>query len=129
MRGAASNGRPYRDRAEAGENSQTAPVVVVATGLADYPYAPIWPGMETFDGPILHSSSYSNPGPFTEKRVLVVALGASGGEIALDLSEAGVEVALAVRGPINVIPRELFGVPILAVVQMLEIGARKRSGA
>src|SRR4029077_21215497 len=26
----------------------------------------------------------------------------------------GIDVALAVRGPINVIPRELFGVPILA---------------
>ena len=70
--------------------------------------------METLDGPILHSSSYRNPAPFTGKRVLVVGFGASGGEIALDLSEAGVDVAPAVRGPINVIPRELFGVPILA---------------
>ena len=39
--------------------------------------------------PILHSSSYRNPAPFTGKRVLVVGFGASGGEIALDLSEAG----------------------------------------
>jgi cation diffusion facilitator CzcD-associated flavoprotein CzcO len=101
-------------RVEAGENSQSAPVVVVATGLADYPHAPAWPGIETFGGPIQHSSSYRNPAPFTGKRVLVVGFGASGGEIALDLSEAGVDVALAVRGPINIIPRELFGVPILA---------------
>jgi cation diffusion facilitator CzcD-associated flavoprotein CzcO len=112
VRAVRRDGRGWR--AEAGENSQTAPVVVVATGLADYPHAPTWPGMETFDGPILHSSSYRNPAPFTGKRVLVVGFGASGGEIALDLSEAGVDVALAVRGPINVIPRELFGVPILA---------------
>ena len=112
VRAVRRDGRGWR--VEAGENSQTAPVVVVATGLADYPHAPTWPGMETFDGPILHSSSYSNPAPFTGKRVLVVGFGASGGEIALDLSEAGVDVALAVRGPINVIPRELFGVPILA---------------
>jgi len=70
--------------------------------------------METFDGPILHSSGYLNPAPFTGKRVLVVGLGASGGEIALDLGEAGIDVALAVRGPVNVIPRELLGLPILA---------------
>jgi cation diffusion facilitator CzcD-associated flavoprotein CzcO len=101
-------------RAEAGENSQSAAIVVVATGLADYPHEPTWPGMETFGGLILHSSAYHNPTPFAGKRVLVVGYGNSGAEIALDLSEAGVDVALAVRGPVNVIPRELFGLPILA---------------
>jgi cation diffusion facilitator CzcD-associated flavoprotein CzcO len=101
-------------RAEAGQHSQSAPIVVVATGLADYPCSPSWPGMESFGGPVLHSSVYRNPAPFTGKRVLVVGCGNSGAEIALDLSEAGVDVTLAVRSPINVIPRELFGRPILA---------------
>jgi cation diffusion facilitator CzcD-associated flavoprotein CzcO len=101
-------------RAEAAENSRTAPIVVVATGWADYPHAPIWPGMETFDGPILHSSRYRNPAPFAGKRALVVGYGNSGAEIALDLAEAGVDVTLSVRSPVNVVPRELFGVPILA---------------
>src|ERR1700751_1092313 len=111
VRAVRRDGRGWR--AEAGENSQNAPVVVVATGLADYPHAPTWPGMETFDGPILHSSSYRNPAPFTGKRVLVVGFGASGAEIALDLAEAGIDVTLSVRSPVNVVPRELFGVPIL----------------
>jgi cation diffusion facilitator CzcD-associated flavoprotein CzcO len=101
-------------RAEAGGNSQNAPIVVVATGLADYPHEPNWPGMETFGGLILHSSAYHNPTPFAGKHVLVVGYGNSGAEIALDLSEAGIDVALAVRSPVNVIPRELFGLPILA---------------
>jgi len=101
-------------RAEAGENSRSAPIVVVATGLADYPHSPTWPGMEKFGGPILHSSAYRNPSPFAGQRVLVIGYGNSGAEIALDLAEAGVNVALAVRGPVNVIPRELFGLPILA---------------
>jgi cation diffusion facilitator CzcD-associated flavoprotein CzcO len=101
-------------RAEAGENSQTAPIVVVATGLADYPCSPNWPGMESFVGPVLHSSVYRNSAPFSGKHVLVIGCGNSGAEIALDLGEAGIDVALAVRGPVNVIPRELFGLPILA---------------
>ena len=100
-------------RAEAGENSLTAPIVVVATGWTDYPHSPTWPGMEQFDGPILHSSVYRNPGPFVGKRTLVIGYGNSGAEIALDLAEAGVDVTLSVRSPVNVIPRELFGVPIL----------------
>jgi cation diffusion facilitator CzcD-associated flavoprotein CzcO len=48
-------------RAEAGENSRIAPIVIVATGWADYPHAPTWPGKETFVGSILHSSRYRNP--------------------------------------------------------------------
>ena len=103
-----------RWRAEAGRHSQSAPIVVVATGLADFPYSPYWPGMESFGGRIVHSSAYRNSAPFAGKRVLVVGCGNSGAEIALDLAEAGLDVALAVRGPINVIPRELLGRPILA---------------
>ena len=69
--------------------------------------------METFGGPILHSSRYRNPAPFAGKRILVIGYGNSGAEIALDLAEAGIDVVLSVRGPVNIIPRELFGVPIL----------------
>ena len=47
------------------------------------------------------------------ERVLVVGSGNSGAEIALDLAETGIDVALSVRSPVNVIPRELFGLPIL----------------
>jgi cation diffusion facilitator CzcD-associated flavoprotein CzcO len=101
-------------RVEAGRHSQCAAIVVVATGLSDFPYSPHWPGMESFSGKVVHSSAYRNSAPFAGKRVLVVGCGNSGAEIALDLAEAGLDVALAVRGPINVIPRELLGRPILA---------------
>ena len=101
-------------RAEAGAQTYVAPIAVVATGLADFPYSPSWPGMQDFVGQILHSSVYRNPAPFTGKRILVVGYGNSGAEIALDLSEADVDVALAVRSPVNVVPREVFGRPILA---------------
>ena len=91
-----------------------APVVVVATGIADAPYRPSWPGLEAYRNPVIHSSEYRNPEPFAGKRVLVVGFGNSGGEIALDLANAGVDVALAVRGPVQILPRDLLGFPILA---------------
>ena len=111
VRAVRRDGRTWRVEADA--NSRSAPIIVIATGWADYPYTPAWPGMETFKGVILHSSFYRNPQSFADKRVLVVGFGNSGGEIALDLAEGGVKVTLAVRGPVNVVPRELFGVPIL----------------
>lgn len=90
-----------------------APIVVVATGWADAPYQPHWPGMNDYSGKVLHSSLYRNPAPYAGQRVLVVGFGNSGGEIALDLAEAKVDVTLAVRGPIKILPRDLLGLPLL----------------
>ena len=101
-------------RVEADGRSAQAPVVIVATGWADFPYAPHWPGMAEHRGPVIHSSAYRNAAPFADKRVLVVGFGNSGAEIALDLSEAGAEVALSVRSPVRVLPRDVLGAPILS---------------
>jgi cation diffusion facilitator CzcD-associated flavoprotein CzcO len=92
----------------------SAPVVVVATGWADFPYRPVWPGSGTFQGNLIHSSEYRNPSLYVGKRVLVVGFGNSGGEIALDLANAGIDTTLAVRGPVQILPRDLLGIPILS---------------
>lgn len=90
-----------------------APIVVIATGLADFPWRPSWPTLSEFRGESLHSSEYRNPSVFSGKRVLVVGFGNSGGEIALDLANAGIETTLSVRGPVQILPRDLLGLPIL----------------
>ncbi|WP_158940441.1 NAD(P)/FAD-dependent oxidoreductase [Burkholderia sp. S171] len=89
--------------------------VVVATGHNAVPYLPRWPGQERFGGRVLHSSEYRNGESFRGQRVLVVGLGNSGGEIAIDLHEHGARVAMSVRGPVNIIPREILGIPVLAI--------------
>ncbi len=99
--------------AETAGGSIAASVVIVATGIADAPCRPSWPGLDAYQGAVLHSSEYRNPAPYPGQRVLVVGFGNSGGEIALDLAEAGVDVALAVRGPVQILPRDLLGLPIL----------------
>jgi cation diffusion facilitator CzcD-associated flavoprotein CzcO len=98
---------------DADRGTTSASVVVVATGIADAPYRPSWPGSELYRGAVVHSSDYRNPAPYAGKRVLVVGFGNSGGEIALDLAEAQVDVTLSVRGPVCILPRELLGLPIL----------------
>ena len=87
-------------------------VVVFATGLNERPYLPDWPGLASFPGKVLHASSYHRADPFQGQRVLVVGFGNSGGDIALDLAEQGSTVDMAVRGPVNLLPKELFGIPI-----------------
>jgi cation diffusion facilitator CzcD-associated flavoprotein CzcO len=100
--------------AETGQGEFAAPVMVVATGIADAPYRPAWPGSESYRGSIVHSSDYRNPSAHAGKRVLVVGFGNSGGEIALDLANAGIDTTLAVRGPVQILPRDLLGFPILS---------------
>src|SRR5258708_30675206 len=90
------------------------PLWSFATGMGDAAYRPWWPGSEIYRGLVAHSSEYRNPTPYVGKRALVVGFGNSGGEIALDLATAGVDVALAVRGPVQILPRDLLGFPILA---------------
>src|SRR3954454_3430329 len=101
-------------RADVGHGAFAAPVMVIATGMAAAPYRPSWPDQDSYAGRIVHSSDYRNPAPYAGQHVLVVGFGNSGGEIALDLAEAGVDVALAVRGPVQVLPRDLLGFPILS---------------
>ncbi len=89
--------------------------LVVAAGNAREPFIPEWPGQNLFKGRILHSSEYKNGASFKGQNVLVVGFGNSGGEIAIDLWEHGAKSSLAVRSAVNVIPRELFGIPILSI--------------
>src|SRR5690606_19658673 len=49
--------------------------------------------------------------PFAGQRVLVVGIGNTGAEIALDLAEHGVRVALSVRSPVNIVKRDVLGRP------------------
>lgn len=89
--------------------------LVIATGYNREPVIPEWPGSDSFPGIMLHSSGYKNGEEFDGKRVLVVGFGNSGGEIAIDLAEQGADVSISVRSPVNIIPRDLLGLPILSV--------------
>jgi cation diffusion facilitator CzcD-associated flavoprotein CzcO len=91
--------------------------LVVASGYTARPKIPHWPGQESYRGEIFHSSEYKNGSPYRDRPVLVVGFGNSGGEIAIDLHEHGAKPCLAVRSPVNVIPRDVFGVPIIAVAK------------
>ncbi|HEX9106979.1 MAG TPA: NAD(P)/FAD-dependent oxidoreductase [Longimicrobiales bacterium] len=87
-------------------------VVVVATGQYRVPVLPAWPGREAYRGRLLHSASYANALTFRGERVLVVGAGNSGAEIATDLAENGAAcVALSVRTPPTIVPRDPLGMP------------------
>jgi indole-3-pyruvate monooxygenase len=85
--------------------------VVVATGNNAVANQPAFQGLGGFAGTVVHTEAYKNPNPYVGKRTLVVGCGNSGAEVALDLAEQGIDVAMVVRGPVHVVPRDLFGRP------------------
>lgn len=87
------------------------PQLVLATGANREPLMPVLPGQQRFAGRVLHSRDYRNARPFQGQRVLVVGMGNTGAEIALDLAEQGVSVALSVRSPVNIVRRDVLGRP------------------
>jgi indole-3-pyruvate monooxygenase len=87
-------------------------IVVMATGYNSAPKLPSIPGLDGFQGSVIHSGVYRNAAPYRGKRALVIGCGNSGAEIALDLAEQGVAVAMVVRGPVHVVPRDMLGRPI-----------------
>ena len=93
--------------------------LVMATGAFGKPKPVQFDGMETFPGKIIHSYGYKTGRDFTGQKVLVVGFGNSACEIALDLYEHGAVPFMAVRSPVNVIPRDVMGIPILELSQLM----------
>ncbi|HVR63932.1 MAG TPA: NAD(P)/FAD-dependent oxidoreductase [Polyangia bacterium] len=96
-----------------------APIVVVATGFNRVPNPDPLPDLPRFRGEIVHAGQYRDGAPFAGKRVLVVGAGNTGAEIALDLVEHGASSTLSVRSPVNVVPRDVLGIPMLVTTLRL----------
>lgn len=93
--------------------------VIMATGTFSKPKPLDFPGLETFPGPAIHSSQYKTGETYRGKNVLVVGFGNSACEIAIDLYEQGAFPTMAVRSPVNIVPRDLLGIPILQISSLL----------
>ena len=83
--------------------------VVVANGHLSVPRRPSFPG--TFTGQELHSHDYRTPEPFSGKSVVVVGMGNSGCDIAVDLARVAGQVHLSTRRSAWILPKYLLGVP------------------
>ncbi|MEV0489113.1 flavin-containing monooxygenase [Streptomyces atratus] len=110
----------------------TGRAVVVATGYNHTPRIPGWAGRDTFTGELLHASDYRNPAPYAGKDVLVVGIGNTGAEIAVDLAEGGASrVRIAVRTVPHIVRRSTAGWPAQAtgiLVRRLPVRLVDRAG-
>ncbi|WP_217177429.1 NAD(P)/FAD-dependent oxidoreductase [Streptomyces sp. AC495_CC817] len=93
-----------------GGRELTGGAVVVATGYNHTPHIPDWPGRDSYQGELVHAAEYRNPQPYAGRDVLVVGIGNTGAEIAVDLVEGGAaRVRLAVRTAPHIVRRSTAG--------------------
>lgn len=93
-----------------GGRELTGSAVVVATGYNHTPRVPDWPGRDAYTGEFLHAGQYRNAKPYAGRDVLVVGVGNTGAEIAVDLVEGGASrVRLSVRTAPHIVRRSTAG--------------------
>ncbi|KAM8929989.1 dimethylaniline monooxygenase [N-oxide-forming] 2-like [Pelodytes ibericus] len=73
--------------------------VMVCSGHHADPYYPVetFPGLKTFKGEYFHSREYKNSHGFEGKRILIVGMGNSAADIAVELSRAASQVFISTR--------------------------------
>lgn len=86
--------------------------VIAATGRDHTPHYPDIPGLDEFQGRALHAWNYATPHEFAGQRVAVIGLGASGADIAVDVSTTATTTLLSIRRGVHIVPRTLWGQPI-----------------
>ena len=72
---------------------------------------PAFPGSDTFTGRQMHSHDYKDFDGFEDKRVLVLGIGNSACDIAVETSKISERTFLAMRRGAHVVPKYLFGIP------------------
>ncbi|KAF0877861.1 flavin-containing monooxygenase 5 [Crocuta crocuta] len=73
--------------------------VMVCTGHHTNAHLPLesFPGIEKFKGQYFHSRDYKSPETFTGKRVIIIGIGNSGGDLAVEISHTAKQVFLSTR--------------------------------
>lgn len=90
--------------------TKTYRAVIVANG---HLWNPRWPAFKGhFNGTAIHSSEYRTADPFDDKNALVVGIGNSAVDIAVDLCKRAKSVALSTRTGAHVMPKYMMGIPI-----------------
>ncbi len=73
--------------------------VVVATGVLHHPFTPDIPGLESFDGDVLHTARWIDGIPTAGRRIAVIGNGSTGVQVVSALQRDAAQVTHFVRTP------------------------------
>lgn len=93
--------------------------VVIANGHNWSPKMPDYPGLQRFQGTVLHSADYKSPAPLRGKRVLVVGAGNTGCDIAVESGQNAERTFHSTRRGYWYNPKYVFGRPSDQIADLL----------
>ena len=89
--------------ADTGERTLRPRHIVFANGVSSYPLSPEIPGLDKFEGDVVHSEGFNSGAPYAGQRAIVIGTGSSGNDIALDFHSFGCDTTIVQRGSSTVV--------------------------
>ena len=93
--------------------------LIVANGHHSDPLWPDPPFPGHFDGTVIHARDYVDPQGLEGKTVVVVGIGNSAMDIAVDVSQVAARTVLSTRRGAHILPRRLLGRPLDQIETMV----------
>jgi 4-hydroxyacetophenone monooxygenase len=94
------------------EKEMTCNIIISASGLFSTPKLPDIKGIDSFKGPIFHTSRWDHDVDYKGKRVALIGTGSTGTQLAPALAETAAHLTVYQRTANWVIPFEFFRMPI-----------------
>lgn len=86
-----------RDKTSKDVVTRTFDAVLVCTGHHAFLNVPTFSGLSDFKGEVIHSHDYKVPNKYGDKRVVIIGIGNSSGDAAVELSHVASQVLLSTR--------------------------------
>ncbi len=96
----------------AGGESLTTRFLITATGFLSQPHTPEIPGIDSFDGKIVHTTAWDHSHDFGGRRVGLIGTGATAVQLIPELAATVSELTVYQRTPIHVVPKIDFAIPV-----------------
>lgn len=90
----------------------TCNAIISASGLFSTPKVPDIPGLESFKGPIFHTSRWDHSIPIEGKKVALIGTGSTGTQLAPALAGTAQHLTVYQRTPMWIVPFDLFRSPV-----------------
>ncbi|GAA4641716.1 flavin-containing monooxygenase [Gordonia humi] len=89
----------------------TARYLLTATGFLSQPYTPDFPGIDSFEGEIIHTTAWRDGYDFHGKRAAVIGTGATAVQLIPEIARTATHLTVFQRTPIWVVPKIDFPIP------------------
>jgi len=94
---------------ETGRESKEYDFFIMAPGMFNLPKIPSWPGMENYEGDVIHSSQLRTTSQIKDRKVAIVGFSRSAMDIAVDIVDASSSVTVLHRSVRWPVPEKILG--------------------